>query len=151
MTTWRIRSFTPRMAFILFTQGLLLEYCREKLSHAGNGPATLPNHQPNLVDEPPFIDDSMPATQQQLARYQQMYKALKPYSGNVIYCKAIERQPGVVDDHLVGWDALLTQAPTIHCIPGNHTSLLQYPYVKVLAETLQKEMKSAIDNHGNDR
>ncbi len=149
MTTWRIRSFTPRMAFIVFTQGLLLEYCREQLSALGIESSTKAELHSNLVDGSLTIDECMPATRQQLDRYQRMYKPLKPYSGNVVYCKASQQQPGVMDDKLAGWDALLLRTPTIHSIPGSHTAILEYPHVQALSNTLRKEMERAMESDGH--
>ena len=80
-----------------------------------------------------------PAIVQLLRTYQSMYRGLKPYTGNVLYCRAETRPAGIVDDPLAGWNELLPSTTTITAIPGNHTTILKKPNVQILAEAISRE------------
>lgn len=147
MTKWRFRSFSAQMALIVHTQGLLLEYCREKMSTTGDCSINGKSVRQALIDGTLGIDDSRPETQRQLDRYRDMYTMLKPYNGHVLYCKASQPPPGIVDDPLAGWNDLLPGATSFHTIPGNHSSILKYPNVRVLAQALVTDMERATRIH----
>lgn len=147
MTKWRFRSFNAKMALIVFTQGLLLEYCRNKLSKSGNQVVEKQSVFTALINDTLCVDEDMPQTQRQLDRYRDMYANLQPYDDHVLYCKARQRPPGIVDNPLSGWDELLLNEPAIYTIPGDHSSILKYPNVKVLANVLKKDMERVIQSH----
>ena len=82
----------------------------------------------------------MPATRQTLDSYLANYDGLEPYCGNLVFFRAMQRPPGVVNDSLVGWQYLFPENVRMYDIPGNHTSMLAQPNVHVLAECLRKEI-----------
>ena len=83
----------------------------------------------------------MPATRVNLERYLTNYEGLQPYEGHLVFFKATQRPPGIVKDPLTGWKNLFPENAQVYAIPGNHTSMLKQPNVKVLAKHLKQEIK----------
>lgn len=142
MTKWRFRSYSAQMAFVVYTQGLLLAHCREMLKKSGIDKSV----RLALREGATPIGKNMPETQRQLDRYHDMYSTLEPYDGHILYCKAQRRPPGIIDCSLSGWDELLLSKPTLHPIPGDHASILKPPHVRKLAAVLSQDMAAAVQN-----
>lgn len=61
---------------------------------------------------------------------------VKPYSGEIVFFKATNRDPSGRQDPEKDWEKYLTNAMVVHPLHGNHFTLLQTPHVQTLAETL---------------
>ena len=75
-------------------------------------------------------------------------KAAKEYQPQIFAGKATlfwsEYQDWYIKKHpTLGWGDLVTDGLEIQQIPGNHTSLMQEPHVRVLAEKLRSSIAEA--------
>ncbi|WP_414541587.1 hypothetical protein [Nostoc sp. CCY0012] len=65
----------------------------------------------------------------------------KPYTGRItLFCSSEQILEGTKAPEF-GWSKLVTDDLEIHEIPGNHYTILQEPYVQVLAEYLGYYLK----------
>ena len=143
LTRWSIRSVNMQMELIVFTQGLLLQHCRTQISLPDKSSDNDAWQNKILSLDPSAIGTNKPTAQGILTSYQNMYKNIRPYHGRILYCKAIQRPAGIIDDHLVGWEGFFKGATTISNMPGNHTSLLKAHNVSVMAKAIKDEMALA--------
>ena len=73
-------------------------------------------------------------------------------SGNVVLFRATQGDGSTADepymdkfeDALFGWQPRVASAVLAEDIPGGHSSLLQEPHVRVLAEKMQKHLDVAL-------
>lgn len=71
----------------------------------------------------------------------------KLYSGRVLYFRAMNPYPGFsVDFSEVEWRKLLNGELDIHEVPGGHNSILEEPYVQILAEKMRACIDKALDD-----
>jgi len=140
-TRWRYHSNRLRIAYIMFMQGLLLESCIS-MQKSPDGLEEAEG-EPLQVLKSCFtcLPADMPATRVNLERYLTNYEGLQPYEGQLVFFKATQRPPGIVKDPLTGWKNLFPENAQVYAIPGNHTSMLKQPNVKVLAKHLKQEIK----------
>lgn len=66
----------------------------------------------------------------------QLHDSRKYYSGKLTLFQAIEELAANSDNRIKNWEALADKVE-VHSVPGNYRTILQEPYVKVLAEKLQ--------------
>ena len=60
------------------------------------------------------------------------------YSGNVTLFLATSQPLGIVPDQTLGWGKYVSGEIEIHEVPGHHGSIVSEPFVRVLAEKLEK-------------
>ena len=83
------------------------------------------------------------------------------YQGQVVLFRATETvimdNPSIDDtphiektsDPLFGWSKRATEGVEVYDVPGGHSSMLQEPYVKVLAEKIEAYIKAALPDESN--
>ena len=59
----------------------------------------------------------------------------QPYSGAIALFRTSE-SPKKSHDLTLGWSQLARSGVQVHCIPGNHLTMLRKPHVQVLAQQL---------------
>lgn len=137
---WRFHSNNLRIAYIMFIQGLLLE--------SGTDMQQLPDDSDNHENDPlPLLKsvsgclhEDMPATSIKLKRYLTVYDGLQQYDGHLVFFRATQRAPGIVNDPLAGWQFLFPKDARVHVIPGSHSSMLKQPNVSILAKYVEQEV-----------
>ena len=136
---FKLLKSTLRIELLPFNQGLLIQRCKATLLSSKLMSSANSLRMEILSLDPRNALPEEPAIVQLLRTYQSMYRGLKPYMGNVLYCRAETRPAGIVDDPLAGWNELLPSTTTITAIPGNHTTILKKPNVQILAEAISRE------------
>lgn len=83
--------------------------------------------------------------------YQGRVTLFRATEAKVLDDPAIDDTPftQLIEDPLLGWSKRVTEGVEVYDIPGGHSSMLQEPYVQVLAEKLQACINTALLDQSN--
>lgn len=121
----KMPTYTESNSIIVLLQGLLLQNYRSPGGRQSIGP-----------------DNTLAIT---ASMYEHLYSKLAPYTGSILYFRAQETEPGMVEDSLAGWQRLIAGKVIWHSIPGSHVGMMQGANATVLATILTNELAKTRD------